>query len=322
MIPSPINPSTHRIAHPRPRLLYIRPPTDRTCLHTTPTHHNMSFHEDLVGTSSLSPTTGTLQLILGPMFSGKSTRLLHETNSYRAIGKRVLFINHCLNERYPGEGITTHDTPVTAPTPTATPTSTATATPIPATPTPAPPFDHTLVLEDVRELCNRHEHLQIVDSVDVICIEEIQFFNHTVDTIRYLVDTLEKHVLCAGLIADYRRQSFGDVLELIPLADEIVHLKALCTVCNDGTAGIFTQRLPSASTSEQVLVGERDTYRSVCRRHYTDNFGATATATATATTGAASPWRCGTTSDRERGTETDSEWYGCSGGVVPWYVDE
>jgi len=204
----------------------------------------------------------------------------------------VLFINHCLNQRYPGEGITTHDT-----------ASTASAASTSSTSHPQH-FDHTLVLDDVRELCNRYDYLQIVDSVDVICIEEVQFFSHTVDTIRYMVDTLEKHVLCAGLIADYKRQPFGDVLELIPLADEVMHLKALCTVCNDGTPGIFTQRLPSANTSEQVLVGERDTYRSVCRRHYTDCV------------------KCDTITSTLRPLRRNNSWSGRSGGVVPWYVDD
>lgn len=236
-------------------------------------------------TSSCGNTVGTLQLILGPMFSGKSTRLLHETNSLRAIGKRVLFINPRANRRYTGVGITTHDTP-TGPTHDA-----------------PPHFDHMLSLEDIRELQQRSDYMEVVHSVDVICIEEIQFFHHTVDTIRYLVETLDKHVLCAGLIADYKRRMFGDVLELIPLADDIVQLKALCTICNNGTAGIFTQRLPSANTSVQVLLGARDVYRSVCRAHYMPRQPALVSTP--------HPPSC------EYDTESTRR-----GGIVPWYVDD
>jgi len=222
------------------------------------------------------------------MFSGKSTRLLHETNSFRAIGKRVLFINPHVNQRYPGAGITTHDTPAGS------------------THDTSQPFDHMLSLEDIRELQQRSDYMEVVHSVDVICIEEIQFFHHTVDTIRHLVDTLNKHVLCAGLIADYKRRPFGDVLELIPLADDMVQLKALCTICNNGTAGIFTQRLPSANTSVQVLIGESDVYRSVCRAHYL-----TCQPAPVAPVSTPHPSSC----------EYDTVTTRC-GGIVPWYVDD
>ena len=205
-------------------------------------------------TPSTRPSSGSLKLILGPMFSGKSTRLLHEANTHRAIGKRVLCINHTWNNRYSGRGITTHNDGEVQP---SSSSPTLSTSPYP-----------TIVLNDLRDLCNRHQHIKTIDTADVICIEEIQFFRHTIDTIRYLVDTLQKQVCCAGLIADYQRKPFGDVFQLIPLADEVIHLKALCTVCNDGTPGIFTQRLASVEDDSQVLVGEREAYRSVCRCHY------------------------------------------------------
>ena len=59
-----------------------------------------------------------------------------------------------------------------------------------------------------------------------------------------------------------RRQKFGEILDLIPLADEIVKKKALCMGCKNGTKGIFTQRI--TKEIEQTIIGSNN-YRSVCR---------------------------------------------------------
>ena len=100
----------------------------------------------------------------------------------------------------------------------------------------------------------------------MICIEELQFFEDALQTVLLLVNTMHKKVIGAGLIADYECAPFGDVVKLIPHADDIQHVKALCAVCNDGTTGLFTQRV-SAHT-DQVAVGAKDMYRAVCRKHF------------------------------------------------------
>lgn len=235
-------------------------------LGATTTSHAIGTHGFGGGSKTLQQTLsatsatshGTLHLIIGPMFSGKSTQLLHAINSYLAIGKKVLVVNHALNTRYNalherGSGVATHACGVTTHDGNSDRKSTG-------------GNKHVVVLDDLRHLYTHHSNLALLDAVDVVCIEELQFFDDTYETLRYVVDTLEKHVVCAGLIADYKREPFGDVLRLIPLADELTHLKALCTVCNDGTAAIFTQR-QSAATG-QVHIGERESYRAVCRRHY------------------------------------------------------
>jgi thymidine kinase len=223
-------------------------------------------------------SSGQLQLIIGPMFSGKSTKLLHAATSYRAIGKQVLIINHTINVRYSRTGITTHDYQLQCTHRSSSATGNCTlAEPIPMQnsqtseshkPERSIPKEdlRILTISDLCELQSNAMYRQFVEAADIICIEELQFFPSTVEVVSWLVDDLEKHVVCAGLIGDYTRAPFGDILQLIPRADELVHLKALCTMCNDGTPGVFTQRL--STEQGQVHVGESNAYRAVCRRHY------------------------------------------------------
>lgn len=213
---------------------------------------------------------GSLRLIVGPMFSGKSTALLHVIHSYRAIGKHVLVVNHAFNQRYDtGKGVTTHDGGASHTNTQDTCTQTGAHDPMDMPQQPlrtAEQHDGCLTLLKLHDLCADYVYTQWLERADVVCIEELQFFPDAFEVVRHLVDTLHKHVVCAGLIADYRREPFGDLPRLIPYADEVQHVKALCSVCNDGTRGIFTQRI--THDNAQVVVGETDTYRTVCRRHY------------------------------------------------------
>lgn len=66
----------------------------------------------------------------------------------------------------------------------------------------------------------------------VLAIDEAQFFPDLVEFCRSAVDDEGKHVIVAGLSGDFKRQRFGDLLELMPLADSIKQLKSKCAFCN------------------------------------------------------------------------------------------
>ena len=187
------------------------------------------------------PNVGSLKLIIGPMFSGKSTELLHTINSYRSIDSSVLVINHAFNKRYDSAGISTHDNRND---------------------------DDCLTTLSLMALLHDGPSCKCIDEADVICIEELQFFEDAHEAVLQLVNHKHKKVICAGLIGDYLCQPFGDIYKLIPHADEIQHVKALCSICNDGTLGIFTQRI--SPHTDQVAVGAKTMYRAVCRKHYLD----------------------------------------------------
>lgn len=173
-----------------------------------------------------------IEIILGCMFSGKSTELLRRVNRYESIGKNILLINHN-NDIRTGNNVSTH-TNYTKP---------ATKT------------------NSLLSLINTTEFLK----ADVIGIDEAQFFT---DLYQFIIqiEKYNKIIIVAGLDGDYQRKPIGQILEIIPLCDSIVKLTALDMESKDGSLGIFTKRL--ISSSQQILVGSVDTYMAVSRNNY------------------------------------------------------
>jgi len=76
--------------------------------------------------------------------------------------------------------------------------------------------------------------------------------------------SMEKHIIIAGLDGDFMQREFGEILNLIPHADEITKVYALCMSCKNGTLAPFTKRL--TDSKEQELIGDASVYIAVCRR--------------------------------------------------------
>ena len=104
---------------------------------------------------------------------------------------------------------------------------------------------------------------EILSSSDVIAIDEAQFFPDLFEfTTRAADEGVE--VVVAGLDGDFKREPFGDILRLIPHADEVTKLRSECAIC--GTPAPFTAR--KVSSTDQTLVGGAESYLPVCREHY------------------------------------------------------
>lgn len=175
-----------------------------------------------------------LHLIIGPMFSGKSTELIRIIREHKFIGANILVIKHSLDDsRYEKSKLCTHDKQ----------TEDCLST------------NNLLALQETTEYLN----------CEVIFIEEAQFFENL---FTFVKDGLEnqKSFYVAGLDGDFKREPFGDILKLIPLAEKVYKLNALCFFCKDGTEAPFTKRL--STSQDQQLVGGADSYASVCRKHY------------------------------------------------------
>ena len=182
--------------------------------------------------------SGRLELIIGPMYASKSTEVIRRVNRYRAKDLHVLVINHSINNRYGSNHITTHD---------------------------SVELKCCIIVDKLSDIWD--EYSEDYKAADIIAIEEIQFFPDAYDFITTALDRDHKQIVAAGLIADYQRKRFGQVLDLIPHAEEILHLKAYCALCVDITDGAFTKRIVS-DNEDQVLVGTKETYLTVCRYHY------------------------------------------------------
>jgi thymidine kinase len=175
---------------------------------------------------------GKLELILGPMFSGKSTELIRKIRLAKIINKKVLVIKPLLDQRYNNNKIVSHS------------------------------FDS--------EDCNTVEFLyslnESIKHYDVIIIDEGQFFADLKETVIKWVDEFYKEVIIGGLDGDFKREPIGKILELIPYADKCKKISSLCKICNDGTKGLFSYRI--TENENQVQIGGVESYIPLCRNHY------------------------------------------------------
>lgn len=178
----------------------------------------------------------SLELILGPMFAGKSTELIRRVRRLRSVNKNVFVINHALNVRYSeSAAVTTHDS--------------------------------IGIHADLNTSCLADaEACQAFLDADIVVIEELQFFEDAGEIIPTWVDHLGKHIIASGLSGTAERTPMGDIQSLIPHADEILFLTALCPYCADGTSAPFSKRLVASSST--VDVGGGDKYVATCRRHF------------------------------------------------------
>ena len=104
------------------------------------------------------------------------------------------------------------------------------------------------------------------ETLNLIGIDEAQFFQEQ-DLFDFASAAVKRNktVVVAGLDTNFRQEAFGGVVRLCTIADEVIKLTALCSVCGDGSPAIFTRRL--ISCQHEILVGGAESYQAVCRRH-------------------------------------------------------
>ena len=191
----------------------------------------------------MSSYNNTLEVIIGPMFSGKSTKLLEIIHRNQIISRRVFIITHALDTRY-GKGVISNHTYNQA--------------------------NCDAVCERLHSIVERNDDdpiYQKYKEAHVVIIEEGQFYPDLRDFVLRVVEEDGKDCVVAGLVGDFTRRPFGQMMDILPLADRIEKLSALCKSCMDGTPAHFSKRAGSIST-KQTEVGADDIYIAVCRKHY------------------------------------------------------
>ena len=189
---------------------------------------------------------GYLEIIKGPMFSGKTTRLLDRYKKFSYCGIPMLVINYANDTRYSETELSTHDKQM-----------------IPCT--------RVYLLSDIIDLSNFDNkkintvEQQFIDS-KVILINEGQFFTDIVKWVTIAVEKHHKQIYICGLNTDFKRNTFGDWLNLERLSDNVVQLQAFCSNCKKRPA-LFSHRLTNESTIE--VIGS-ESYIPVCRKCYND----------------------------------------------------
>ena len=177
-----------------------------------------------------------VEIILGCMFSGKSTELLRRCNRYKAIGISIVLINHSLDIRT-DNSIRTHDGTKGV----------------------------AIKLTSLMSLVHDKQYRNILYSSSVIGIDEGQFFDDLVEFV-LAFERLNKIVIIAGLDGDSERKPFGQLLQCIPLCDSVVKLTALDMVIKDGTAAIFSKRVENMKST--IVIGAEEVYQAVSRATY------------------------------------------------------
>jgi thymidine kinase len=176
---------------------------------------------------------GKLDLIIGPMFSGKSSELIRIARRLRVINSPYIVIKPTIDKRYESNRIVSHDKE----------------------------SELCLVTDDLELILDTE-----INNFNTIIIDEGQFLKNLKKKVLYWVEELNKHVIIGGLDGDYKRKPIGEILDLLPYSDSCKKVSALCKYCNDGTPGLFSHR--NTECNEQILIGSNDVYISLCRYHY------------------------------------------------------
>ena len=188
-------------------------------------------------TAPIRPEAGRLEVITGPMFSGKSEELIRRLKRARIAKQRVACYKPDIDLRYHRTAIASHSSQ-THDAVTVAPTS-----------------------DRLREDLFSTDKIQ---EVDVIGLDEAQFFDPDIIPLVLELVYLGKRVILAGLDTTFANEPFGPVPNLMALADEVTKLSAVCMVC--GQPAIHTQRL--GQSQELVVVGATGLYEARCRAHF------------------------------------------------------
>jgi len=170
-----------------------------------------------------------LKVVIGPMWSGKSTEIIN-IYKYNLIAKlSTLVVNFEEDKRYHETNLSTHDKIM-----------------IPC-----------IRFKKLTELLN----IKDIDKFKCIVIDEAQFFDDLYIVVKTLLEK-GKIVYVCGLDGDFQMEKFGHILDIIPLADEVIKKQALCAICQNGKRASFTKRLTGENV--QKLIGSSN-YIPVCR---------------------------------------------------------
>ena len=177
---------------------------------------------------------GFLELVIGPMFSGKTLFLINKFNELNDNGESVLVINHNLDNRYSYTNIVAHN---------------GKCMPI------------SIMAEKLMDIkCDDYKNCQN------ILINEGQFFPDLFEfTKKLLVEN--KYIYISGLDGDFKQKKFGQILDLIPICDKITKLNAKCSLClkkEIDTKAIFSHRL--IESQDTILIGSSESYIPICRK--------------------------------------------------------
>ncbi len=173
---------------------------------------------------------GWIEVICGSMFSGKTEELIRRLKRVKFANLKVEIFKPAVDVRYDVSSIVSHDENAILSTP----------------------------------IDNSQKILLLAQGVDVVGIDEAQFFDLEITQVCQQLALSGTRVIVAGLDMDYMGKPFGQMPNLLAVADYITKLHAICVRC--GNIASFSHR--KSAGGPQVLLGEKDVYEPLCRKHY------------------------------------------------------
>ncbi len=173
---------------------------------------------------------GWIEVICGSMFSGKTEELIRRLKRVKIANQKAEIFKPAIDIRYDAEKIVSHDTNII----------------------------HSTPVESSQSI------LLFAQDVDVVGIDEAQFFDAGITTVCEQLALRGIRVIVAGLDMDFSGRPFGQMPNLLAIADYITKLHAICVKC--GNIANISYRKTAAE--EQILVGEKDVYEPRCRVCY------------------------------------------------------
>jgi len=174
--------------------------------------------------------SGWIEVITGSMFSGKTEELIRRLRRAQIARQHVAIFKPDIDNRFSEDHIVSHS---------------------------------QLKLKSTK-VKTAKEILSLAKHVQVVGIDEAQFFDNEIVKVCQTLAKQKKRVIVAGLEKDYRAKAFGPMPELVIDAEYVTKNLAICVIC--GNPAGFTQRLNN--TGDQILVGEAEAYEARCRNCY------------------------------------------------------
>jgi thymidine kinase len=184
----------------------------------------------LENSGRVSGKRGTIEVITGSMFSGKTEELIRRLRRAKFAGLKVEIFKPSLDKRYSEDRVVSHD-------------------------------DKSIVSTPVD---NASSILLLAGEVDVVGIDEAQFFDSSIVEVCNMMADNGVRIVIAGLDMDFMGNPFGPMPALLSIAEYITKVHAICMRC-----GSLAQYSFRKSEEEQVVVlGEKDKYEPLCRECY------------------------------------------------------
>ena len=174
--------------------------------------------------------SGWIEVICGSMFSGKTEELIRRLKRAKIANQKVEIFKPKIDTRYDEVAVVSHDS------------NSILSTPI----------------------IHSNKILGLVDGVNVVGIDEAQFFDMDITEVCQTLALKGIRVIIAGLDMDYQGNPFGPMPNLLAVAEYITKVHAICQHC--GNLATHSYRL--AAEEGQVVLGEKDTYEPRCRTCY------------------------------------------------------